>query len=204
MLTAPTIAFAAARLRKRWIWLSAVVFVACAVLGFETEAADNPSFAAQVWSAIVIGIGMLGGFAETLWLRRSVFVVDVVRTDRRLRRGAIELAKRDPQEALRLQIGRADIDERDRYPDGGVIDLNNLPPDTLCHVTGIDADTAARIASAREQVDGFKSLADLLVLLNLPPHLFDVVEGRLIFLPRFGQVSTVQKVDPAPGTPKAP
>jgi DNA uptake protein ComE-like DNA-binding protein len=93
------------------------------------------------------------------------------------------LADRDPQEAIRLQIGRVDVPEANRYPDGGLIDMNNVPVSALCSATGIDVETAQRIVTTREAIWGFKSLDDLSLQLDLAPQLFDAVSDRLIFLP---------------------
>lgn len=98
-------------------------------------------------------------------------------------------ALEDPQEAIRLQIGRVDVPEASRYPDGGLIDMNNVPVSALCSATGVDSDTAQRIVANSEAIWGFENLNDLLLQLDLPPQLFDAVSDRLIFLPPFHTAS---------------
>jgi hypothetical protein len=138
------------------------------------------------WDAV--GLWGLGGIAtiHALLIRRDVFEVDVVRADRLNREAARRLVAKDPQEAIRLQIGRIDIPEATRYPDGGLVDMNNVPVSALCSATGIDETTAQRIVTTRGAIWGFKDLNDLSIQLDLPPQLFDAVSDRLVFLPILG------------------
>src|SRR4051794_12867139 len=187
MLTAPVIAFAAARLRSRWLWVSTAAYVTTTVFFFAAVAPDNydGTVASDVGAYLILATAALGTL-QALLVRHDVFEVDVIRSDRRRRRAARRLAQRDPEQAIRLQIGRTDIDERERYPDGGLIDLNNIPLAAVVASTGVDAATAQRIVDARAKIGGFESTDDLLNLLAIPPHLLDAVEERLIYLPIFG------------------
>src|SRR3954451_8016155 len=187
MLTAPVIAFAAARLRSRWLWVSTAAYVTTTVFFFAAVAPDNydGTVASDVGAYLALAAAALGT-VQALLVRHDVFEVDVIRSDRRRRRAARRLAQRDPEQAIRLQIGRTDINERDRYPDGGLIDLNNIPPDAIVTSTGVDAATAQHIVDARTRIGGFESTDDVLNLLALPPHVLDAFEERLIYLPIFG------------------
>jgi hypothetical protein len=79
----------------------------------------------------------------------------------RARRQAVEIASR-PGTGAR----DGDRPPRPAVADGGVVDVNP-PPDVLERLPGIDAATARRIAQVRVEVDGFSSLADLGMTLEL-------------------------------------
>lgn len=179
LAAAPTFAFAAVRLKVRRIWwVSGAYLLVTLFLGL----ADGLALSVN-WDAV--GLWTLGGLAtvHALFLRKDVFEVDIIRSDRLKRQAARRLADADPQEAIRLQIGRVEIPEADRYPDGGLIDMNNVPASALCSATGIDDETARKILSTRKAIWGFRNLNDLSIQLDLAPQLFDAVSDRLIFLP---------------------
>lgn len=179
---APAMAFAAARLRDRRLWIASALYFA-ALFGVTIIA----GFAGGLfWDWIAPAC--LGGVVtvHAFVLRKDVFEVDVVRSDRQKRRQALKLVVQDPQEAIRLFIGRVDIPETDRYPDGGLIDMNNIPSYAMRAATGIDEETADRIVSVRKELWGFESLGDLCMQLDLAPQAFDAVSERLVFLPLLG------------------
>lgn len=187
---APAMAFAAARLRDRRLWIASVLYLA-ALLGL----ALIGGFAGGLsWDWIAPFC--LGGVAtvHAFVLRKDVFEVDVVRSDKQKRRQALKLVAQDPQEAIRLSIGRVDIPEADRYPDGGLIDMNNIPSYAMRAATGIDEETADRIVSVRKELWGFESLGDLCMQLDLAPQAFDAVSERLVFLPLLGSPPQTAKV----------
>lgn len=176
---APAMAFAAARLRDRRLWIASAVYLA-AFLGLAVTAGfANGLFWDWIAPLCLGGVATVHAFA----LRKDVFEVDVVRSDRQKRRQALKLVAQDPQEAVRLLIGRVDIPEANRYPDGGLIDMNNIPSDAMHAATGIDQETAERIVSVRKELWGFESLGDLCMQLDLAPQAFDAVSERLVFLP---------------------
>lgn len=179
---APAIAFAAARLRDRRLWIASAVYLA-AFFGLAVTAGFlNGLFWDWIAPWCLGGVASVHAFA----LRKDVFEVDVVRSDKQKRRQALKLVAQDPQEAIRLLIGRVDIPEADRYPDGGLIDMNNIPPDAMHAATGIGEETAELIVSVRKELWGFESLGDLCMQLDLAPQAFDAVSERLVFLPMLG------------------
>jgi hypothetical protein len=97
----------------------------------------------------------------------------------RAREEALEIAARDPALAREMGIGRPD---RPGAADGGVIDVNSATPDVLERLPGIDAATARRIAQVRAEVDGFTSLADLGMTLELDGPAVEDLRGRVVFL----------------------
>ena len=191
LAAAPAIAFAAARLKSaRLWWISGFYLAALLSLAFTeglTQAAD--------WNTIAQWV--LGGIAtvHALLLRKDVFEVDVVRSDRLKRQEALRIVAGDPQEAIRLQIGRVDRPEADRFPDGGLIDMNNVPGTAMCVATGIETEIAQRIVETRTILWGFSSLADLCNQLDQIPQMFDPVSGRLIFLPMRASSHAPQTMD---------
>jgi len=179
LAAAPAIAFAAARLKSTCLWS-----ISAAYLGIDLLIAyENGVHPNQTWNTIAQwALGAIVS-AQAFYLRQSVFEVDVVRSDRQKRIEALRLVASDPQEAIRLQIGRADIPEGERYPDGGLIDLNNLDSAEMHKATGVDLETAKRIEEDRTRLHGFSSLNDLCNMVNIAPQLFDAVSDRVIFLP---------------------
>jgi hypothetical protein len=179
LAAAPAFAFAAVRLKRRPLWSVSATYLSITLF----LALADGLFLSSNWDAV--GLWAVGGLAtvHALLMRRDVFEVDIVRSDRIKRQTARHLADTDPQEAIRLQIGRIDIPESNRYPDGGLIDMNNVPVPAMCSTTGIDEPTAQRIVATREAIWGFKNLNDLSIQLDLVPQLFDAVSDRLIFLP---------------------
>lgn len=194
----PAMAFAAARLKSSRLWLTSAIYLAAIIsLAFSAGLTNS-----NIWDTIALWV--VGGTAtiHAFLLRKDVFEVDVVRSDRIKRQEALRLASRDPQEAIRLQIGRVDIPEADRYPDGGLIDMNNVPASAMCAATGIESKVAQQIVTVRSLLWGFSNLPDLCNQLGIAPQIFDAVGSRLVFLPL---LSAKGPEDPASGpvpTPK--
>ncbi len=100
----------------------------------------------------------------------------------RARERARRIAEDNPSRALALRIGRVDMPDR-AYPDGGLVDINNVPADALVAATGLPPEICARIVSTRTTVGPVQSVAELSIALDLPPYLLDGIADRLIFLP---------------------
>lgn len=145
---APAMAFAAARLKDRKLWLAAGAYLAVEFF----LAYDSGITGGATWNAAALWT--LGAIAtlHAFIIRKDVFEVDIVRSDQVKRRYALRLVAQDPQEAVRLRIGRVDVPESDRYPDGGLIDMNNVPADALEAATGISAGNADQIVTVREEL----------------------------------------------------
>lgn len=97
------------------------------------------------------------------------------------RQEALAILRRDPALASELRIGRPDLPRS--FDDGHLVDANHVPAPFLAVVPGIDQALAEKIASTREEVGGFSSIADLEVTLNLPPEIVSQLQDYLVFLP---------------------
>ncbi|GAB3421134.1 hypothetical protein GCM10027569_50160 [Flindersiella endophytica] len=107
-------------------------------------------------------------------------VLAAAMNERQARDFARNLAANDPQLAHQLRIGRVDIPHRE-FPDGGLIDVNNVPGEALAAATGLPSHIASQMAAAAQQADGFGSLPELCALTQLPPQTFDHLADRLYF-----------------------
>jgi hypothetical protein len=107
----------------------------------------------------------------------------VERAEERLRERehALELCRTDPAKARLLGVGRPDVPEAF---DAGLVDVNSAPAIVIAHLPGVDPQTAARIASLREQVDGFGSVEELGAVAGLDGGTVERIRGLAVFLPR--------------------
>lgn len=76
------------------------------------------------------------------------------------------LVEQDRPLARSMHVGRPDV-PRD-YDDGGLVDLNSVPPSVLAHHAGVEHDEAARIVEMRGQLGRFVSVDEVLVYVDLP------------------------------------
>lgn len=97
---------------------------------------------------------------------------------------ARQVVRASPNQAVELRIGRIDLTDR-TFPDGGLIDVNNVPVPALVAELTMLVPYADRLAQARAVTGGFDSVNDLSLTLDLPPDLLDMVDDRLVFLPRY-------------------
>jgi hypothetical protein len=111
---------------------------------------------------------------------RQRAVLAATSDEKQARDFARQLAADEPAQAYRLQIGRVDIPDRE-FPDGGLIDVNNVPAMPLAEATGLPLTLAERIAAVAKEAGGFGSLEELCALTQLPPQTFDHLAGRLYF-----------------------
>lgn len=107
-------------------------------------------------------------------------VLAAAMNERQARDFARDLAANDPQLAHHLRIGRVDIPHRE-FPDGGQVDVNNVPGEALAAATGLPPHIAEQVAAAAQRIDGFGSLSELCALTQLPPQTFDHLADRLYF-----------------------
>ncbi|TNY34858.1 ComEA family DNA-binding protein [Thermomonospora catenispora] len=137
---------------------------------------------------------MIGGCFHAFLVRRRVFdpegtaglagnerAIALARRRRLMRAKARELAERDPGLAKELGIGRPDLPRR--YDDGGLIDLNHAPAQTLTRLPGVTEEMARRIVEVRAQTGGFVSAEELSALAGLPPALTADLAEYGVFLP---------------------
>jgi DNA uptake protein ComE-like DNA-binding protein len=97
------------------------------------------------------------------------------------REEALRIAQERPELALELGVGRPD---RQGAMDAGLIDVNSAPLSVIQRLPGIDDETARRIVAIREQLDGFSSLEDFGMTLDLDGETVADLRGKTVFLPR--------------------
>ncbi|TNC24839.1 ComEA family DNA-binding protein [Amycolatopsis alkalitolerans] len=97
------------------------------------------------------------------------------------RQQARELAARDPLLAKELHIGRPDLPGD--YDDGGLVELNTAPAETLARRLGLDPAQAQSIVDARASFGGaFSAVDDVFAATELPLDTWDLIRDRAIIL----------------------
>lgn len=199
----PLVIAAKARTRGSVLW--AVVSVAAFLLGFalvgsQPESVDN--LATRVGAVLIVLTGVGGATYGVVvgsrldWSRRpplsppmvvappppdrNAGAIAGVLEVRHRRDEARNLARRDPQMARDLRIGRPDLPRR--YDDGGLIDVNSAPAAALSHWLGLTSEQAQQVLSVRQQLGGFQRVDDLMNLAGLEPALYDRVVDRVILM----------------------
>lgn len=200
--TAPVMIHAATRTLSRLQALAAAVYVAttCVLLAVDPDDSVSEERIFGLCMIVNLFLGTVHAFAIRPWVwgdrtgrsRRRQTLRERQRAalsshkDRlSARRTALDIVASDPLEALELRIGRPDLGVR-AFPDGGLVDVNNVPASTLARTTGLSKSTAEEIVRTRGAVGGFSSAADLSVTMDLPPEQLDAVSERLVFLPLGG------------------
>jgi hypothetical protein len=165
-----------------------------ALLALVPFAVMDPLMADTDDNDAMIGIVLLGVWALGVvhaFLVRPAYVrriqaglapaVERARAQVQSRQEALELARREPEVAREMGIGRPD---RPGAVDAGLIDINSAPVDVIDRLPGIDQPTARRIIAVREQLDGFSSLEDFGMTMDLDGETVEDLRGRVVFLPR--------------------
>lgn len=194
LLAPAPIVHAAARLRKRniWLWVTAYVGAYVAVVtvnGLLPEDTEGPLSA--VWFLGLVAL--VGGCTiHALLLRDRVFTPRIrPRLDtqaayaaalhnRRQREESRALAGRDPALARDLRIGRPDLPRA--FDDGGLVDANHVPAGVLVDRLGLAPGAAAKVVAARERLGGFGGANELSAYAELPPYTVDGFADLLTFL----------------------
>jgi hypothetical protein len=94
---------------------------------------------------------------------------------------ARELVERDARLAREMGIGRPD---RDPQAAAGLVDMNSAPAAIIARLPGVDDTLADQIVSVRQDLDGFSSVEDLGMTLNLSADLVEDLREWVVFLPR--------------------
>jgi DNA uptake protein ComE-like DNA-binding protein len=183
----PCFIYAAVKLRSRLLGLASAGYAALAALsiwGAGTNSDTN-------WQA---NIGLVATFAlvaastgHTFAIRRSLFfggqteksAIDRAQERLRLRDDSRKIAETNPRLAHELQIGRPDL--QPTHDDGGLIDVNHVPVESLSEIASIGPELATQIVDVRRHVGAFQSRDDLEVTVGIEPHLLDGVADVLIF-----------------------
>src|SRR3569833_607042 len=107
--------------------------------------------------------------------------VALARHRRGLREAARELLKVDPILARELRIGRPDLLPR-LFDDGGLIDVNHVPPEVLSRLPGLTYEMVDRIVRTRAQSGGFVSTEELVVHCDLPPSVVSEISEYALYI----------------------
>ncbi len=183
----PIILYGSLRTRTRWSLWTTPVYLGISTWAF-ADTADLPI-------SLLIIVCMLTASAHATYLSYRfaqqlaaagpvadpAIAVAQAAIDRR--REAREILHHDPALAAELRIGRPDLDRT--YDDGGLIDVNHVPAETLVAALEMHPIVAAEIVDVRSLRSGFFSADDLLVSVDsVNPDWLDVVRDRLVFVPR--------------------
>lgn len=90
------------------------------------------------------------------------------------------LARRDPEVAREMGVGRPDLPGADHL---GLLDLNAVPATELMRVPGVTARVARRIVDARERLGGVASVQEVADVLDLAPEVAEELERVAVCLP---------------------
>jgi hypothetical protein len=187
--TTLVLVYPAIRLRKAVHWLAVAGYLALTVTVFAT--APDSSEAGVVFTAAFVVL-WLGGTAHAFAIRSRAFATRQpvapgyegavrIATGRRELRDAARETARDPVMAWELRIGRPDLPRG--FDDGGLVDVNHVPPYVLAQLPGMNTELVDRILRAREHCGGFTSVEELSALAQLPPALTETLGEYTIFLP---------------------
>ena len=156
-------------------------FVAPSLVEEDTAASGAAGAAIVVVWALGVGHSL---FARPHYLRRMATIAEPMSAAReRLahREEALRIAREEPELAIELGIGRPD---RAGAMDSGLVDVNSAPPAVLERLPGIDRAAARRIVAVREELDGFQSLEDFGMTMDLDGGTVEDLRRKVVFLPR--------------------
>ncbi|MGH3375426.1 MAG: ComEA family DNA-binding protein [Actinoallomurus sp.] len=108
-------------------------------------------------------------------------VVEMARQRRALRDAARQVVADDPVLARELRIGRPDLLPR-AFDDGGLIDVNHVPPEVLSRLPGLTYEMVDRIMRFRTESGGFVSAEELVVHCDLPPSIVTEISEYALFV----------------------
>jgi hypothetical protein len=172
----------------RWKLYAVLYAVAAGAAFLAPSLVEEDSDAAGVAGVAILCVWVLGiGHSLVVrprYVRRMETIaapMSAARERLASREEALRIAREQPELALELGIGRPD---RTGAMDAGLVDVNSAPPDVLERLSGIDRATARRIVAVREQLDGFSSLEDFGMTMDLDGGTVEDLRGRVVFLPR--------------------
>jgi hypothetical protein len=189
--TVPAFVYPVVRRRKRVDWISLAVYTALMITGFVILDGDDDSVRNDIYFAIFLLV-WLGGTVHAFVIRSRVFAATADHVDdavddavavvegRKQLRDAARDAAQDPVIAWELRIGRPDLPRK--FDDGGLVDINHVPPPVLASLPGMTPELVNRVMLVREQSNGFTSVEELSAFAELPPALTGMLDEYLIFL----------------------
>jgi len=178
--------YAGVRARRALWWTLGLLWSLITIAGWVLSTSHGHSSA----GGGLIVVGWVGAIATSFTIRSSYSKTINSSFEAALHGAADRLAEREqgrklalkrPQLARELGIGRPDLPDAH---DAGVIDVNNASAAALAELPGIDDARATRIVETRAEVNGFSSVEDLGLALNLDPQLVEGLRERAVFLPR--------------------
>ena len=181
---APMYAGTTAR-NRRW-WLLGLLWSLITLAGWVVAVADR---GAGVGGLLIIA-GWVGGAATSFVIRGpyrrqigSAFQTALAGAEERVseRDRARQLVREHPAVARELGVGRPDLAGAQA---AGLVDINNAPAGVLTTLPGVDDALATRIVEARTAANGFSSVEDLGLALDLDGNLVEALRDRAVFLPR--------------------
>jgi DNA uptake protein ComE-like DNA-binding protein len=172
----------------RWKVYAALYGIAAWAAFIVPSSTEDGSAANTAAGGVILGVWVLG-FAHALLVRpgyvrrMNAIGPQLTAAEERLeqREEALRIARERPELALELGVGRPD---RKGAMDAGLVDVNSAPLDVIERLPGIDEATARRIVAVREELDGFSSLEDMGMTLDLDGETVADLSGRTVFLPR--------------------
>jgi DNA uptake protein ComE-like DNA-binding protein len=177
---------------RRPVWiLSGALWSAVVVAGFVANAVSKSGNSGNNdFAGFLVILGWVGAVATSFAIRSayerqmsSELERATEAAEQRLadRQRALEMARRNPQLAHEIGIGRPD---QAGAADAGLVDVNNASVTALLKLPGVDGDLATQIVETREKVGGFSSLEDCGVTLDLDGGIVEGLRGEVVFLPR--------------------
>lgn len=184
-------AYAALKQRSRGLGVSALGYTGATATALAL--ASSGALVPNVLAMLLMLTIWVAGTAHAFVVRPTVFpkkpqrdranehAIKIAKHRRVLRDEARTLAAEDPSLAVELRVGRPDLPRT--YNDGGLIDVNHVPPHTLGLLPGMTDELIERIVRVRQEQGTFFSVEELGVDADLPPNLVQSISEYTIFLP---------------------
>jgi hypothetical protein len=179
-------AHAAVRLRQRRMWIVTAVYVIVTLASVLATSAPEGSLGDELSGAITVAL-MGAGTTHAFLLRGRVFAPPPIQpamaaalAAKQRRTEARAIASRDAALARELRIGRPDLPRQ--FDDGGLVDINHVPPHVLVDQLGLSSEQAGQVVEARGRLGGFAGLNELIAFTPLSPDTVDGLQEHLVFL----------------------
>ncbi len=205
LLAAVPFFHAAAHLNRPALHKTGAGFAAASVVGMvligiapTDEAGDPTGWLSNVGAVLLLAV-MILATTQHVGLRREVYprpgvprpvdpnrdAVAGIETARAKRTEARLLAERDPMMARELRIGRPDL--RREYDDGGLVDLNAAPIETLAREFELSEQAARSLAEVRERIGRLDNVEEVITFGDIPEGSAQLMRERGIVIaePRF-------------------
>jgi hypothetical protein len=176
--------------RTSWILLG-VLWSVIALAGFVTASiSKSGQHGSNDFAGFLLILAWVGGIATSFAIRpaferqmSSPLLAATEAGEQRLmdRRRALELARRNPELAHEIGIGRPD---QAGAVDAGLVDVNNASVTALLKLPGVTGDLATEMIECREKVGGFASLEDMGETLDVDGATIEGLRDKVVFLPR--------------------